>query len=76
MFGIYGLKVLALWNGKEDGCGNRTDDERADDGLDEDGVLNRAESGFLNPYFTIEYLADDIALVVFSDPRLVLVAVA
>lgn len=50
-------------------------DECSPDSLEEDGILDLAEGRLLNPNLAIEDLADDVALVVLGDPRLVLVAV-
>jgi hypothetical protein len=70
------LEEVASGNCAEDTDSNTADDERTEDGLDEDGVLNLAQSGLLDPDFAVEDLADDIALLVPSDPRLVLPRVA
>lgn len=70
------LEEVASGNCAEDTDSNTADNERTEDGLDEDGVLDLAKSGLLDPDFAVEDLADDIALLVPSDPRLVLPRVA
>lgn len=69
------LEEVALRNSNEDGSGDGSDGDGDEDCLDENCVLNGTKSRFLNPYFTIEDLADDISVIVFGDPRLILVAV-
>lgn len=54
-----------------DGCEN----DGTDEGLNEDGILDLAQRRFLDPYFAVEYLADDVALLVLDDPRFIFVAV-
>lgn len=70
------LEEVACGDGAEDADGNTTNYERAEDGLDEDGVLDLAESGLLDPDLAVENLAHNVSLLVFGDPRLVLPRVA
>jgi hypothetical protein len=65
------LEVVALGNGTEDTDSYSGDDESADDSLNEDGILDLAESRFLDPDFAVEDLADNVALLVPGDPWLV-----
>jgi hypothetical protein len=55
------------------------DDSAGKDGankrLDEYGVLNLAESGFFDPDLTVKDFADKVALLVLSNPWLILKAV-
>lgn len=69
------LELVSLGNCTEDADYDGRDDDRYDDGLQEDGVLDLAKSGFLNPHLAVEHLADNIALVVFGNPWFVFVAV-
>jgi len=70
------LEEVASGNCAEDTDNHTANYERPEDGLDEDGVLNLAKSGLLDPDFAVENLADDIALLVLGDPWLVLPRVA
>ena len=70
------LEEVASGDCAEDTDSNTADDERTEDGLDENGVLDLAKSGLLDPDLAVEDLADDIALLVPGDPRLVLPRVA
>jgi hypothetical protein len=67
---------VALWECAEDSCRDGRKDEGAEDGLEEDGVLDLSESWLLDPDFAVEDLADEIALLVFGHPWLVFPAVA
>ncbi len=60
---------------QEDGSDDRRDDKGGKQSLHEDGILDLTKSRLLNPDLSVEDLADDIALVVFSDPRLIFVAI-
>ena len=51
------------------------DDKRTSKGLDEDGILNLAESWFLDPNLTIENLTDHVSFLILSNPWFVFVAV-
>lgn len=58
-----------------------TDDDkrnysRTENRLQEDCILNLAQGWLLDPDLTIENLADEVALFVFGDPWLVLIAIA
>ena len=44
--------------------------------LQEDGILDLAQRRLLDPYLPIENLADDVALLILCNPRLILVAIA
>lgn len=66
------LEEVASRNGAEDADCNTAEDERTKDRLDEDSILDLAESGLLNPDLAVEDLADDVALLVFGDPWLIL----
>ena len=70
------LEVVALGDGAEDADGHGGDDEGTDDGLDEDGVLDLAESRFLNPDFAVKHLSDNIALLISGDPWLIFPGIA
>ena len=59
----------------EDANDHDRKNERAKYRLHEDGVLDLAEGRLLDPNFAVEYLADDVALFVLGNPRLVLIAV-
>lgn len=69
------LEVVSIRESAEDASDDDGQDKRAEDRLQKDGVLNLAEGWLLNPDFAIKDLADNIALLVFGDPWLVLVAV-
>jgi len=69
------LIVASSRHGKEDGSDNASDDEAGEDTLNEDGILNLAEGGLLNPSLTIKDLSHDVALLVLCDPRLILVRI-
>jgi hypothetical protein len=69
------LELVSLRNCTEDANYNGCDDDRYDDGLQEDGVLDLAKSGLLNPHLAVEHLPDNIALVVFGNPWFIFVAV-
>jgi hypothetical protein len=66
------LKVVALGKRTEDTDSNRRNNKRTEDGLHEDGVLDLAKSGFLDPDLAVKDLADNVALLVAGHPRLVL----
>lgn len=70
------LEKVASGDCAEDTDSNTTDNERTEDGLDENSVLDLAKSGLLDPDLAVEDLADDIALLVPGDPWLVLPRVA
>lgn len=63
-------------NSTEDTDDDEGNNGRAENCLQEDSVLNLAQSWLLDPDLAIEDLADDVPLLVLSDPRLVLVAIA
>ena len=56
----------------EDADKDRAQDKRAQDGLQENRILNLAERGFLDPDLAVEDLAHEVALTVARHPRLVL----
>jgi len=60
----------------EDADDDEGHDCGAKDRLQEDGILDLAQGRLLDPDFSVKDLADDVALFVFGDPWLVLVAVA
>lgn len=66
---------VAVWHRAKDTDEDCRKDKCSNECLDEDGVLNLAESGLLDPNFTVEDLPNDIAFLVLGNPRLVLVAV-
>jgi len=70
------LEVVALGDGAEDADSDGGDEKSAEDGLDEDGVLDLAESRLLDPDLTVKHLPHDIALLVAGDPWLVFPRVA
>ncbi len=69
------LVEISFRDGTEDPHGDGSDDERAGDGLEEDCVLDLTKGRLLDPHFTIENLADEIAFFVFGNPRLIFIAV-
>lgn len=69
------LVEISLGNGAEDTHGDSSDDQCTNNGLQEDCVLDLAESGLLDPDFAIQDFADEITLLVFSNPRFVFVAI-
>lgn len=68
------LIEVAPGNHNKDHHQDRRAQDRTEDSLNEDGVLDLAKGGFLDPDLTVEDLADDVALVVLGDPGFVLVA--
>lgn len=66
----------SLRHGHEDPHGNGRDHQGTAHGLQKDRVLHLPERRFLNPDLPIKDLSDHVPLVVSSDPRLVLIAVA
>lgn len=70
------LKEVSVRHGAENTNEDGRQDESAEQTLDEDGVLNLAQRRLLNPNLAIENFADDVALGVFGDPRLVFEGVA
>ena len=62
-------------NSHKDGRQHTGAEQGAYHGLDEDGVLNLAEDGLLDPNLTVKDLAHNVALLILDDPGLVLVAV-
>lgn len=63
-------------DGAEDADNNTRDDKGAEDGLQEDGILDPAKGRLLDPHLAVEDFADEIALLVLGHPRLVLEAIA
>ena len=59
----------------EDGCEHTSAEQGDQHGLDEDGVLNLAEGGLLDPDLAVENLTHHVALLILDDPGLVLVAI-
>lgn len=70
------LEKVPVGHGAEDADDDEGKSEGAADSLQKDGVLNLAKSRLLDPDLTVEHLADEVALFILGDPRLVLVAVA
>lgn len=70
------LEVVALGNGTEDANSDSRHEESAEDGLQEDGVLDLTKCGLLYPNFAIKDLANDVALLVSGHPGLILPRVA
>lgn len=70
------LEKVASRNGAENADCNTAEDQRTEDRLDEDGILDLAESRLLNPDLAVEDLADDVALLILGDPRLILPRIA
>ena len=65
------LEVSAFGDGAEDADSDCRYEECAEDGLEEDGVLNLAKSRLLDPHLAVEDLADNVAPLVFRHPWLV-----
>lgn len=72
---LYPLVEVAFWNENEDDHKDGRTDKGTKTSLEEDGVLNLAQGGFLDPDLAVEDLSDDIALLIFRDPGLIFVAV-
>ncbi len=80
---IHALKIqgharsvkVSFWKSNENCHANGRDDEGTTNCLEEDGILDLAESWLLDPNFTIENLADYVAFLVFGDPRFIFIAV-
>lgn len=70
------LEKVAMRYGTEDARQDTRKDQSPEDGLNENGVLNLAQRGLLDPNLSIKHLSDDISLFVARDPRLILVAIA
>lgn len=73
---VSGLVKTSLRNCDEDANGDGGNDNGAKNRLDEDGILDLAQSRFLDPNLTVEYLADDVTLLVLDDPGLIFIIVA
>lgn len=73
---IIPLVKTAVWYGTEDTNNDERKNEGTENGLQENGVLDLAKGGLLDPDFAIKHLADEIALLVLGNPRLILVTVA
>lgn len=65
------LEEVSVWHGAEDTDEDGRQDESAEQTLDEDGILNLAQRGLLDPDLAIEDAADDVALGVLGNPGLV-----
>lgn len=76
MDGQIRLVKVTVRDGDEDGGQDARSDKGTDQRLNKDGVLDLTQSWLLDPNLTVKDLADDIALLVLGDPRLILVAVA
>ena len=63
---------VAMRDSAEDTDDDARRHERTNNGLNEDGVLNLAESGFLDPNLAIENLPNHVALLITRYPRLFL----
>ena len=72
---VSGLIKASFRNRHEDANSDGRNDDGATDRLEKDSILDLAQSRFLDPHLTVEYLADDVSLLVFDDPWLILVAV-
>jgi hypothetical protein len=66
---------VASRHSNEDSCKDGGKHKGTQHALNEDGVLDLSQRGLLDPDLPVEDLADDIALLVLDDPRLLLVAV-
>lgn len=73
--GLHSIET-ASGKGAEDANDNAREDQTTQDGLQEDGVLDLAESGLLDPDLAVEDLSDDVALLILGHPGFVFVAVA
>lgn len=69
-------EVVTRWEGFKYANDDGREEKRSENGLKEDRILDLAKSRLLNPDFTIQDLTEYVALLIFSDPRFVLVAVA
>lgn len=66
---------VAFGNCAKDANSHARDYEGAENGLDEDGILDLAKSRLLNPDLAIKDLADKVALLVTRHPWLVFVRI-
>lgn len=64
-----------MGDGTENTSQNTRTEESTEDSLDEDRVLDLAQRGLLDPNLTVKDFADDVALLVSCNPRLIFVAV-
>lgn len=67
---------VAVRHSAEDPDNDERDDSGTEDRLNENGVLDLTQGRLLDPDLSVEDLADYIALLVLSDPWLILVTVA
>ena len=69
------LIVVPFWECTKDSYGDGSDDQCTSQSLYEDGVLDLPKSRLLDPDFAIKDFTDDVAFLIFGDPRFVFVAV-
>ena len=67
--------IPAFRNNNEDSCDNPSNEERDENGLKKDHILNLSQSRLLNPNLAIKDFADDVALLILDNPRGILVRV-
>ena len=66
----YLIEIATRYSAEDPNTDSRQD-ESTKDGLQKDGILNLSQSWLGNPDLAIEDLADDVALLVPSNPGLV-----
>lgn len=75
-YDIHDLEEVSFRNGNEDAHRDSCNDKSASDSLEEDGVLNLAQSRLLYPDLTIEDFSEDVPFLILGDPRLIFVAIS
>jgi len=66
---------VAFRNSHKDSSENGTTDNAAENGLEENGILNLAKCRLLHPGLAIEDLPDDVAVLILCNPGFSLIAV-